>query len=118
MPDPTSKVAVLFSGGTDSTASSALLAETYREVHLLTYKRLGFHGAGNSTNNYHKLAKRFPDTKYVHHIFETTELVRRLTEHRRWHYIRKYGFFTLQNCGFCALINHVATMAYCLRHQI
>ena len=41
-----------------------------------------------------------------------------ITNRKRWRYVLKYGFFTLQNCGFCALLNHVGTIGYCLKHDI
>jgi len=119
VPSPDAKtVAVLYSGGTDSTASAALLAESFTRVDLLTYDRHGFHGAGNSARNFQRLARRFPDTEFRHQILETTPLARHITDHRRWRYALRYGFFTLQACGFCALVNHVATIAYCLKHGV
>ncbi len=112
------EVAVLFSGGTDSTASAAILAGQYEAVHLLTFARHGFFGADNSSYNASKLIARGPGTRISHKVLETTPLAKYVTNNRRWHYIRKYGFFTLQNCGFCALLNHLGTLAYCLKHGI
>jgi hypothetical protein len=112
------KVAVLFSGGTDSTASAAILAESFEEIHLLTYDRHGFYNADNSVNNARRLADRFPHVRFIHRIYETTPLAKWIANHKRWRYIRKYGFFTLQNCGHCALANHIGTLGYCLRHGI
>jgi hypothetical protein len=111
-------VAVLFSGGTDSTASAALLSERFGEVHLLTLQRAGFKGAENSAYNAGRLARRFPDRTFVHRIYETTALARHLTSHRRLHFLRRYGFMTLQACGFCALSNQVAGIAHCIRHGL
>lgn len=119
MEDVTGKrVAVLFSGGTDSTASSALLTESFEEIHLLSYNRAGFHSIDNSGYNAGKLEARFPDRTFVHRVLETTALARYVTERKRFRYFLKYGFFTLQNCGFCALLNHTGTLAYCLKHGI
>ncbi len=118
MTDRQDKIAILFSGGTDSTASSALMAEKYKEVHLLTYDRAGFYCADHSNYNAELLKNRFPEIKIPHYVLETTDLGEYITNYRRWHYIRKYGFFTLQNCGFCALLNHIGTIAYCLKHDI
>lgn len=112
------RVAVLFSGGTDSTASSALLTETFQEIHLLSYERAGFHGISNSRYNAGKLRARFPEHRIVHRLLETTPLARHVTNHNRFRYFLKYGFFTLQNCGFCALLNHTGSLAYCLKHGI
>ncbi len=111
-------VAVLFSGGTDSTAAAALLAERFDEVHLLTMDRHGFHGAGNSGRNAALLVERFPDTRFVHRVLETTALGSWLATHRRWQHLRRHGFMTLQACGHCALANHVAGLAWCLHHRL
>jgi hypothetical protein len=111
-------VAVLFSGGTDSTAAAGLLAERFGEVHLLTMDRHGFHGAANSARNAALLAERFPDTRFVHRVLETTALGTWLATHRRWSHLRRHGFMTLQACGHCALANHVAGLAWCLHHGL
>lgn len=112
------RVAVLFSGGTDSTAASALLTEQFRRIDLLSYTRAGFCNIEHTRYNAGKLAERFPETTFVHRILETTKLARHVTEHKRYRYFLKYGFFTLQSCGFCALLNHIGTLAYCLRNGI
>jgi len=118
MVDQADRVAVLYSGGTDSTASAALLAERFSHVDLLTFHRLGFHSPEHSHFNRDKLVARFPDVTFRHFIYETTPLARHMTEHRRASYALRYGFFTLQTCGFCALANHVATIAHCKRWGI
>jgi hypothetical protein len=113
---PTGRAAILFSGGTDSTAASALMAEQFAEIDLLTYTRVGFSDARNARNNAARLARRFPDRGIRHAVCETTALAEHLTMNKRWSYVRRYGFFTLQQCGFCALANQIGTMAWCLHH--
>lgn len=112
------RVAILYSGGTDSTAAAALMAQQFDEIHLLNYRRLGFAGSENSSYNARKLAARFPDKRFIHWIYETTPLVRWVAGHRRLHHVTRHGFMTLQNCGHCALANHVATLAHCLHHDV
>jgi hypothetical protein len=108
-------VAVLFSGGTDSTASAALLTQRFGGVDLCTLRRAGFFGAENSAYNRGKLVARYPEIGFRHFVYETTPLARRLTNDGRWRHVLRYGFFTLQMCGFCAYTNQVATIAHCLR---
>jgi len=115
---PTGRVAVLYSGGTDSTASAALLTERFAEIDLLTYARYGFHESRNAGGNALRLAERFPGHVFRHAIYESTALAQHLTMTRRWRHTLRYGFFTLQQCGFCALANQVGTMAHCLRHGL
>jgi len=112
------RVAVLYSGGTDSTASAALLAERFAGLDLLTYSRVGFHEARNARVNATRLARRFPEREVRHAVYESTALARHLTMTRRWRHVTRYGFFTLQQCGFCALANQVGTIAHCLRHGL
>ena len=112
------RIAILYSGGTDSTASAALLTERFSEIDLLTYARVGFHASDNSRDNAGRLARRFPDRTVRHAIYESTALARHLTMTHRWRHTLRYGFFTLQQCGFCALANQVGTMAHCLRHGL
>ena len=49
-PDP-GKVALLYSGGTDSTLAACHAAEQLDQVHLLTYSRLGMFNVDNSEHN-------------------------------------------------------------------
>ena len=113
-----SRVAVLYSGGTDSTAASAILAERFDEVHLLTYTRDGLHHSTNSRHNHDLLTARFPERRFIHQIQHNGRLAEHIANHRRLHYVMRYGMFTLQSCGYCSLTNHVSTLAYCLREGI
>lgn len=112
------RACILFSGGTDSTAAAALLAEEGLDLDLLSFDRFGFHGIDHARRNATRLARRFPRRQIRHFILETTALAEHLAEHRRWRHLWRHGFFTLQNCGHCALCNHVAALAWCLRHGL
>ena len=62
------KVAILYSGGTDSTCAASILTEKFREIHLITFKRLGFSCLENSNYNVNNLKEKFPNTIFIHRI--------------------------------------------------
>ncbi len=111
------QIAILFSGGTDSTAATALLAEQYDRVHLLSYFHSGSAQPKNAATNIPKLVELYGD-KFEHHIFSTDKLFRHFTYERYFKNLRRYGLFNLTSCGFCKLAMHVRTLVYCLDHDI
>ncbi len=111
------EVAVLFSGGTDSTAAAALLAQSYDRLHLLSYGHSGIFRPENSRVNVALLRERFGD-RFVHEVFDVDRLFRWITYLDYWENLRRFGFFNLTTCGLCKLSMHVRTLAYCLEHGL
>lgn len=60
------ELALLFSGGTDSTYTAALMGQRYERVHLITYDRLGFLNTKNSQKNALLLKNRFGQGEFIH----------------------------------------------------
>lgn len=112
------KIVVLFSGGTDSLLTSALMAEKFREVHLLTYHRFGFFATTNSELNVRKLKEKYGDTKFTHSIIKTDKLTKYVFNERYLRNLLKHGFFMLSNCGLCKLAMHIRTVIFCLDNNI
>lgn len=112
------QAAVLYSGGTDSTAAVVLIAERFERIHLLTFRHSGLRKVGNSSYNLPALQKKFGAGKFVHRVFDTDRLFRALTYERYSQNVRRFGFFNLTTCGFCKLAMHVRTLLYCLDHGI
>ena len=111
------EIAVLFSGGTDSTAAVALLAESYDRLHLLSYGHSGISKPENSRTNVRLLEQRFGE-RFEHRIYDVDRLFRWVTYLNYWENVRKFGFFNLTTCGLCKLSMHVRTLVYCLDHGI
>lgn len=112
------EVAILYSGGTDSTCVAAIMAEKFQAVHLLTFLRFGFYCIENSKNNINVLKLNFPATVFIHKIINVDRLAMYLTYHNYIYNIFKYGFFVLSNCLICGLINHFRALVYCLDNKI
>ena len=62
------EVALLYSGGTDSTYTATLMTKIYDRIHLLSYDRFGFSNAEYSRVNIHKLKEKFGEERFVHNI--------------------------------------------------
>ncbi|MFA5062549.1 MAG: hypothetical protein WC578_00555 [Candidatus Omnitrophota bacterium] len=113
----TEEIAVLYSGGTDSTCAAALVAEKFQKVHLLTYKRFGISSAEHSVLNAQKLKEKFGQEKFIHSILDVDRLCKNISYSRYLYYAKKYGFFLL-TCGPCKLTLHLRSLIYCLDQDI
>lgn len=112
------KIVVLFSGGTDSLLTSALMAEKFKEVYLNTYHRFGFFSTTNSEVNVRKLKERYRDSRFIHQIIRVDKLTKYVFTERYLRNLLKYGFFMLSNCGLCKLAMHIRTVIFCLDNNI
>jgi len=111
-------VGILFSGGTDSTLTAALLAKEYTEVHLITFDRLGIFEVKNSEKNYIRLKKKYPETQFIYHVIDFNEVFKKISYKNYIKNLTKYGFMNLSTCGLCKLSMHIAMIAYCLDNKI
>jgi hypothetical protein len=112
-------MAVLFSGGTDSTLAAALAAETHERVHLVTYDRFGLFDTESNTSRAAKdLIERFGPEKMVHDIIHYDKLFQFTSYENYLSNLMQYRFFLLSTCGLCKLAMHVRTIAYCMDNGI
>jgi len=111
-------IAILFSGGTDSTCVAALMAERSRDLHLLTFTRHGFHEIEKSATAVRRLVEKFPDVQFQHKIIDVDRLFSHLAFKNSVQRVRRFGLRMVQNCTFCALAHHFRALGYCLEHGI
>ena len=111
-------VGILFSGGTDSTLTAALLTKEYKKIHLITFDRLGIFEVKNSEKNYKRLQNKFPETEFVYKIIDFNDVFKKISYQNYIRNLTKYGFMNLSTCGLCKLSMHIAMIAYCLENQI
>lgn len=116
--DLKNSVAILFSGGTDSTLTAALLEKEFQTIHLVTYNRFGFHATDNTAVQAQMLKDKFGQDRFVHTLINVDELFKHISYENYLKNIVKHGFFNLSTCGLCKLSMHVRTIAYCLDNQI
>ncbi len=112
------KIAILFSGGTDSTVAAALMAEKFDVVHLVTYDRFGLYSASNAITNIRKLKERSGSEKFVHSIIPINKIMKHVFYERYLRNVLKFRFFLVSNCGLCKLAMHVRTVIFCLENEI
>lgn len=111
-------VAVLFSGGTDSTCAAALAAQRHNCIHLLTFIEHATRNSPLPTHNAHLLQARFPEVQFLSRAISVDRLVRFFWYERYVRTVRQYGLLALATPGFSSLSWHVRTIAYCLEHGI
>jgi len=112
-------IAVLFSGGSDSTLAAALAAERAESVHLVSYAHpfMLFHEKIDI--NIPRLRAKFPETRFEVYRENITPLYRRLYLHRHLRNLaRRRTMLVPHLCGACKLAMHYATVAYCRGHGI
>jgi len=112
------EIIVLFSGGTDSTLTAALMAEEFKKVHLITYDRFGLFSITNPHLNAQKLKEKYGEEKFSHRIIKVDKLFNYLSYERYIRNLVKFRFFLLSTCGLCKLAMHVRTVVYCLENKI
>lgn len=111
------EVALMFSGGVDSTMSAIVLAKEYDKVHLLTYNN----GYGHVFMKYTKrrvdeLTKKFGD-KFVYKLSSTKDLFESITVNNVAKELMRHksGFVW---CMGCKLAMHTKSIIYCLENGI
>ena len=112
------ELVVLFSGGTDSTCTAALVAGDYERIHLVTYSRFGLFHMEHASTNVALLRHRFGENRFIHTIIPVDRIFKEISYARYWRLLIKYGLFLLSTCGLCRLAMHVRTVVYCRAHGI
>jgi hypothetical protein len=112
------ELAVLYSGGTDSTCAAALMARDFDRVHLLTYSRFGVFSVEHARVNVQKLKDKFGEEKFIHRIINIDKLFNAVSYSRYIPTLAKHGLFLLTTCGLCKLTMHIRTLVYCLDNDV
>ncbi len=112
-------IAVLYSGGTDSTLTAYKAGERAERVHLLTYRRLGMVRVENSDTNVAALRERLGAERFVRPpLMPVDRLFRHVSYERYLRDVLRHGFMVLTTCGLCKLAMHLRTLVYCHDHGV
>jgi hypothetical protein len=115
----TSQVCIQFTGGKDSTMLTALMAQQFDQVHLLSFHNPLIVDLDKASLNVEKLRRVYGQDKLVHTIIDNEALLKHLYAGQWFRDIRKYGTYAANNvCGPCRLSMISHTIAYCLRNGI
>ncbi|MFH1397317.1 MAG: hypothetical protein ABIH27_02030 [Candidatus Omnitrophota bacterium] len=112
------QIAILFSGGTDSTCAAAIMTDRFNVIHLITLNRFGFFSVENSSCNVRLLQQKFSTKIFIHNFINTDNLARYISYNNFIRNLFKYGFFMLSNCLICGLVNHFRALIFCLDNDI
>ncbi len=117
--DPSNRaVALLFSGGLDSTLAATVLAEDYDMVHLVSvWRGYGHAKVERTTARFEELRSHFGADRFTHVIMNGKSLFREVILRSLAGDIARFkGLFVI--CVGCKLVMHALGALYCLNHGI
>ncbi|MCB9662610.1 MAG: hypothetical protein H6732_00705 [Alphaproteobacteria bacterium] len=111
-------VALMYSGGCDSTLAAARLAERFPKVKLVTYLRLGFLHSDHPDVHFERMQRRFPQSEITLHKLPYGKMYEEIEGHKKLRSLLKHGTMTSVPCGHCKLAMHWRTALFCIEHGI
>jgi len=114
-----SEVALLFSGGSDSTLAAVRLLSEFDRVHLLTFNHDAIPDGGNrSFPMADKLREYFGKERLAHKIIDIQDLLNKVYRKSHLDNLKRYGLFEVNICAACKLSMYLAMIRYCLENNI
>jgi len=113
-------IVVRFSGGPDSTLASAIMAERFRKVHLLTFGHAGspLKSVAKSKIAVGYLSKKYGSDKFIHKIYSLEELRSKFYFKDYFVDFLKFGFYRSNACAACYFSQHMKVISYCKKYGI
>lgn len=112
-----SSVALMFSGGVDSTVAAIKLQEQFDKVHLLTFNNgYGHYAMHRTARRVAELDRRYPG-KFVHFYTGIKELFEKVCLSTILDDYRKYNSAFMW-CMGCKLVMHARSIMYCREHGV
>lgn len=113
-------IVVRFSGGPDSTLVSAIMAERFRKVHLLTFGHAGLplKSVAKSKIAVGYLAAKYGPDKFIHKIFSLEELRSKIYFKDYAADFLKFGYYRSNACASCCFSQHIKVICYCKKYGI
>lgn len=112
------KIAVLFSGGIDSSLVACIAADQAEEVHLITCITQCIIAPDNMDDRIKVLKKKFPKVKFIHKIISAEKVLKRMWNSFFVEDLIRYGSYRTYPCANCKLSMHIRGIAYCLDNSI
>ena len=140
------KVAVMFSGGTDSTYAAWSQIPHYDEIHLIIFTRHGLRKLENPEGMVERLRRAFPDKEIIYNQISNEDIYQKVTPHaekwesqqavlnqkigplwedphgrrlgRRKYDADKITLFMANECLQCKVAMHIAAIKYCRENDI
>lgn len=110
------EIALMFSGGLDTTTAAATLAKVYRRIHLLTFCNGICIRVNASKVHAGELKEKFGSDKFIHRIIYIADLFAQIRKGLK-KYLKKYKSPLIFDLC-CRLSMEVTTIIYCLENNI
>jgi hypothetical protein len=117
-PDRANGVALLYSGGCDSTLAASRLAQHFPKVHLVTYLRFGFMQTDNPDVHAERMRRRWPTVEFTAHKIPYERFYAEIEGHEKLRSLWKHGTMTSVPCGSCKISMHFRNAMFCVEHDI
>jgi hypothetical protein len=111
-------VALLYSGGCDSTLAACRLAEHFDKVSLVTFTRFGFLETDNPDTHAEQMHRRYPNTTFERFKIPYGRFYEEVESYRKLRSMFKYGTLTSIPCGHCKVAMHWRNVIFCLENGI
>ncbi len=140
-------IAVMYSGGTDSTYAAWSQMKQYKEIRLISFIRPGFYKLENPDPMVNRLKKAFPDNIIKYEKIDYSDIYDKITPHEKkmevcqsvltnkisplWidkaarfsdnreaYDIKKIDLFMTNECLQCKIGMHLAAIKYCRQNNI
>ena len=111
------EIALMFSGGVDSTATAVMLAERYERVHLICYRNgYGHYYHHRTEERVHELNRRLGD-RFTFSLIKVKGYFDRILVDRVLSDYKEYrsGFIWFMGCKMAM---HLRSVIYCLEHGL
>lgn len=140
------KVAIMFSGGTDSTYAAWLQIPNYDQIHLVTFIRHGLRKPENPLEAVKRLRQAFPDKDIIYEQVDYEEIYQKVTprdeklevqqevlnqkisplwenahgrvDGRERHDLDKQRLFMANECLQCKIAMHIAAIKFCKEKNV
>lgn len=113
------EVAILFSGGSDSTLATIYLAKDFKRIHLLTFYHDAIPDNGKRAFKMtKKLREHYGNEIFVHKFINVQDIFNKVYRKNHFRDLWKYGLFHVNLCAACKLSMLLAIIKYCLENNI
>ena len=115
-PKTGNEVALLFTGGLDTTLAASSLAEKYGRVHLLTFSNGICIRPKGSAGRVKELSEKFRQTQFIHEIIYVDRLFASIRKGAGAYWKKHRSPLVFDVC--CRLAMETTTISCCLEHHI
>lgn len=111
-------VALLYSGGCDSTLAACRLAQYFPKVYLNTFDRMGFIETGAPSVHFDRMVLRYPDVSFKHALIPFQKFYESVESHEYLRSLWTYGSMAVVPCGHCKLAMHWRNLLFCVENGV